>query len=546
MSDDLERDRPAPSAGGAEDILQLTELYCQGRLSDREKHRFEQLLNDSEQARLQYLSYMSIHARLMELNRPVGRPMGVIPLDEGRGVAGLPAFFQRVPVSAVAAIGLLCIGLIGGSAWYIAKSRDGNLAGRVAPGQLPLVADVTQTLGVVTGPQSAKLESQLRVGQSIVLEAGLVELQLNTGPTLLLEGPASFQLAADGSANLASGKLFIDTKGAELLITTPNVRMLNIGTRYGLNAAADRLGVHVFEGSVELEGITDDSLSAQLTEGNAVEIVRRDGRLVSRSIEAQPDAFVQSFGDLAGYYRWLVKRDVFANDPDLVCYYSFDEKSTADGRVVNHAASTGSALDLVVPSTTGNQGPYWVDGRWWQKRAIEFTGDDQPVLLPADPRLAINGDLTVMWWMNAKQIQIREVHIVVVSRGADGESSAANFPYSFGFSSGAYWALHESGNGTDHTFCPVALVDHSRWAHVAFVRDAVNKTYTIYADGKIVTQAPYETNPDGGDSPEVRTALAQAGTKRTELFQGAVDEVMIFRRALSADEVLKIYENGRP
>jgi hypothetical protein len=546
MSERTTRSDRADDSHEPDEVVRLAEMYCQGLLTGEEKTRFEELLSASEQARLKYLSYMSIHARLMELNRPVGRQSAAARMRGDPAPTIFSGVFRGVPVSAVAAAGLVILALVSGGTWYYAKSRGGNLANQVAAGQRAMLAEVTNSLGVVTVEPDATLASQFRAGQPIALKSGLVELRLDTGPVLLLEGPASFQLDEDGSATLASGKLLVDTKGAKLVVNTFGVRAINTGTRYGLNSTGDSLAVHVFEGTVQLEGANDDDFAMQLTEGNAAEIVRRGTRLGSRSIEARPDAFIQSFGNLTGYYRWLVQRDVFASDPDLVCYYSFDEKSLADGRIANRASLTGAALDLVVPAANGDEGPYWVDGRWPQKGALEFTGNDQPVLLPADPRLAIDDDLTVTWWMNANQVQVRELRIVVVSRGANGESRAANFLYSFGFSSGAYLAMHESGDGKDHTFCPVALVDHSRWAHVAFVRDSVIKTYTIYANGKMVTQSPYEANPDGGDSPEVRTAIAQAGSKRTEQFQGTVDEVMIFRRALAADEVSTIYEAGRP
>lgn len=78
------------------------------------------------------------------------------------------------------------------------------------------------------------------------------------------------------------------------------------------------------------------------------------------------------------------------------------------------------------------------------------------------------------------------------------------------------------------------------WTHIAMTYDG--KTVLLYANGEIIGQAFYSGNISGTDEPfNIGGRAVDEGTGR---FNGLIDEVQVFNRALSPVEIKAIFEAG--
>ena len=81
-----------------------------------------------------------------------------------------------------------------------------------------------------------------------------------------------------------------------------------------------------------------------------------------------------------------------------------------------------------------------------------------------------------------------------------------------------------------------AYLKSNQWMHVAFTYDG--KAKRAYVDGQLVGELAFSATPT--DSTD---ALYFGARGATYGFVGALDEIRLYNRALSADEITKLYTN---
>ena len=89
--------------------------------------------------------------------------------------------------------------------------------------------------------------------------------------------------------------------------------------------------------------------------------------------------------------------------------------------------------------------------------------------------------------------------------------------------------------------------DFGRWLHLAVVYETVAKRIDFYADGRLVNSKPTTDDTELVLGPcELGHWAASEHPLPVRNFQGCIDELMIFRRALTAVEVKDMCEEGKP
>jgi hypothetical protein len=203
---------------------------------------------------------------------------------------------------------------------------------------------------------------------------------------------------------------------------------------------------------------------------------------------------------------------------DGVASYPLDEGS---GTVAHDAAGDHDAT-LV-------NGPVWTAGH--AGSALSFDGSDQY----ADTGAAIldtTGNYSVSAWV---RLDRRGSFATAVSQ--DGDTNSAFFlQYSgqddrFAFSFAGVRALAPSAPQT------------GQWYHLVGVRDAASGTLTLYVDGVRAGTA----GACLGDASTGHTVIGRAryGGNPVDYWPGTIDQVHLFDRALSADDVARLYASGR-
>ena len=210
----------------------------------------------------------------------------------------------------------------------------------------------------------------------------------------------------------------------------------------------------------------------------------------------------------------------------LIAYWSFDEK-TISGKDVkdviggNHGVLNGNPKS--VPGKVGG--------------ALQFDGTNS-VDVEGTEDLNFNGkdEMTVMAWVNSGDDDDPVQGIVA---GCCGTIVAQRDATS--------WALRYDGRnpGTEIEFIVqpgwqgdggfgVSKFPKGEWHHIVAIVDS-NKVY-IYVDGEMAIEGNY-SGPMSSVSSEVDIGHASDGG-----FIGIIDEVAIYNRALSADEIKKNFK----
>jgi concanavalin A-like lectin/glucanase superfamily protein/FecR-like protein len=309
----------------------------------------------------------------------------------------------------------------------------------------------------------------------------------------------------------------------------------------------------------------------------------------------------------SSYERWLAYSYQLRRDPDLVAYYTFDNLAEAPKCLLNRSY-LGSGLDGILGagvsstdagvspiaagvspiaagvspiaadvsstdagvSSTGARVitniPFWTTGRWPQKGALAFdTLNHSRIALPssADDPLDFSGGgktakpFTVAAWICAANPGS------VVSKGP---ALAEQFAIDVDLSNHLRAWIRDTESDPDH---PVAVIDNSvtldgaRWVNLAMTYDPSARSVRLYIDGALVGEniarsgILVQTVEPVRIGAHLKPINAQAGSKNrspfmgngkaeSSTFGGRIDELSIFRRAISADQVKEMYESGRP
>jgi len=211
------------------------------------------------------------------------------------------------------------------------------------------------------------------------------------------------------------------------------------------------------------------------------------------------------------------------NVQGIVGFWHMDEPqwTGATGEVkdetgVNHGIAHGGA-------TTTSDAKYG--------RAGYFAGGDDYVEVPYNDSLNTKA-ITVELWYKADSLEDWDV---LVARGLWG----AQKPFLLGFGSNKQlWSKVVTTDGDSATYWGVYGVTNE-WTHVAFTYDAINgmKTY-VNAESKNTADA-------AGDIDCSYTTRLTIGTpdNLASFFNGRIDELRIWERALTPTEIKILYKN---
>ncbi len=136
--------------------------------------------------------------------------------------------------------------------------------------------------------------------ERMTLDAGTVELQMQSGAIVGLEGPATFALRDGNHLALTSGKVaaFVPPSAKGFTISTPTSRVVDLGTRFGVVTDGRLSQAHVFEGSVDVAAISAPQ-AVRITAGSAIRI---EGSLL-QPISVDEDAFPPTLRRVEGLQR---------------------------------------------------------------------------------------------------------------------------------------------------------------------------------------------------------------------------------------------------
>jgi Concanavalin A-like lectin/glucanases superfamily len=522
---------------------------CHGMASDEQMRSLNKLLRTSPAARDEYLLRVELHARLAsdpdlfvsgstESNDAAVASFG--SRSTGNIIPFLPRAFSRRPMMtwAISLAACFLILAAAGLNWFRHHSSRRPTSIAVA------------VLSYAVKAQWASASDARAAGGALEpgwlrLKSGLVQVTFYSGARMAIEGPAQVQLISPGEAFCKSGRVMavVPPQARGFSVGSPQMKVTDLGTEFGLDVEAAASAVHVFKGNVEYQVAA--AMNQNLKAGEA-SVVNQAG--VTRLMPANPEAFANLFdlqrrwqAMLARRYEdWRAANARRNQDPSLLARFDFEDV-TASGWTLHNVATDGSSVPE--GAVVGCQ---VTEGRWPGKPALAFRSPSDRV------RFTVPGEfraLTFSAWVNVQGLD-RQFNSLFMCDGFDAGK--------------IHWQICNDGvldMGVQgprvrdvQIFMSPAVVGFNQfgqWLHLAAVLDGEHRQMVHYVNGVAVSRHTLTLAPPcrlgagelGNWNPG---EIANKPPFLIRHFSGAMDEFAIFSRALSDAEILKLYSEGKP
>ncbi|HEY7429019.1 MAG TPA: FecR domain-containing protein [Gemmataceae bacterium] len=241
----------------------LIEEYLDGSLDENGMQELEGYLCRDEAARQYFVRYAHLHTDLQlemrarqaakralqhietlaEIEKPTASPRTP---SSGRLDPGPLRYYSRKRLA------LACLGAVAGlmialGFWWLVERRS-----------FPSAPEANATIAWLVNAQDCTWsgpgpKGNLQAGRVLQIERGLAEIHFQCGARVVLEGPCILELISSKSARLTSGKLTARVPEAAIgfEILSPQGKVIDLGTEFGVHAANGTTDVYVFQGQIE-------------------------------------------------------------------------------------------------------------------------------------------------------------------------------------------------------------------------------------------------------------------------------------------------------
>ncbi|RLI98258.1 MAG: hypothetical protein DRO99_01145, partial [Candidatus Aenigmatarchaeota archaeon] len=213
-------------------------------------------------------------------------------------------------------------------------------------------------------------------------------------------------------------------------------------------------------------------------------------------------------------------------------YWRFEDNVNGTGQTVTDETGSNDG------TTTGDT-DCTVDG--WMNRGCSFDGLDDYITMgdPADGSLDFGtGSFTVASWF--KSSESTDSGTIITKGGTSSSSRGYRIRLN---SNGAIWVAASGGDGINRPDCSIGSgYNDGRWHHVAGVYERNDDEIIVYADGSYLGVC--DISSISGQSLDTGSNFNIGTYGSGQWFNGTIDEVGIWDRALSSDEVKQLYHLG--
>ena len=268
-----------------------------------------------------------------------------------------------------------------------------------------------------------------------------------------------------------------------------------------------------------------------------------DVRIYNRALSAAEVANLYNIGKA----KANVSNAVISNG--LVGYWTFDGATTT-----RSSATAGITGDLSGNFNTGtltnmNRATSPAIGKIGQ--GLKFDGVDDYVSAPDSASLSITGDMSVFNWVNFTSTPTSGNRMSMVTKYEDvTPANKRTFDFSLYNNSGTMSlrliyspdGVYSASNDAVVAWTPSA----STWYNVGFIFNATTKVVKFYVNG--VQQGSDYTGAASSLYDSIYNfglGAKNVGTTPLLFLDGKLDDVRIYNRALSAGEVLNLYNSGK-
>lgn len=386
--------------------------------------------------------------------------------------------------------------------------------------------------------------------ETITLESGMAEIQFFSGAVMTLKGPSEITLQSAWEATCLDGNIRMRVPPAArgFKLNTDSSQIIDLGTEFGLQVRDGESNVEVFEGEIAVTHEGEDQ--GVLEEGHALGM-KTDGPAAVTALGsiAYPTSMSSSAAiskSRDGFAQWQAYREYLREDSRLLAYYTFEDgndRGLTPSLTTPRNSDLDGAIILAEP----------VAGRWsGLKPALEFRRPGARV------RVNIPGEFQAFTFASWVRID-----------GLNHEYSA--FFMGDGYENGEpHWQIRNDGkvmlsvmvhqdlphprhpeSRFHHVYLSPQIWDISmsgQWIHLAATMDPEKREVCHYLNGEQVSK---ETITDEFFVEKFRIGNGEIGNwgqpfRKDPSFairnlNGRMDEMAIFKAALSAGEIQNLY-----
>lgn len=387
--------------------------------------------------------------------------------------------------------------------------------------QAPVATLVTDVDAVLLCDGQPCKGTELQVGK-YQLDRGLLHLQFDDGVMVYVEAPARFDVVSENRVMLHGGRLSarVPPEGVGFTVETPEAEVVDFGTEFSVDVGGGASEVHVFDGLVRVHpgasNQRDASRSLDLQASQAVRIT--EGAAEPEGISIATDRFIRNFDEPRLSYARAVKRLA-----PLVHY----RMPIRDRGLVSEPPEYSG----IVLTGEGKRPPHargvFVGGSL--RVGADSTGRGGRVDSP--PALT-TGQLSLVVFV---YLEAPAHSAMVATNLNDGQG---NFGLSL-HKNGSLQAVIRSSDGKVNTLAGGSVLPLETWRHVVVTADG--EQFQVYEDGDLVASAPCEALA-ASDSENVWFGT---DARATQVWDGRIDELALFDRALTAAEIAALYRTAQ-
>ena len=477
-------------------------------------------------------------------------------------------------------------------------SDAGNPVAMLAhPPAAPIVGQITGMADCKWSVDSGhnNLKSSVALGDRLAIRSGLLEITYNSGAKVILQGPVTYEVESAAGGYLAIGKLTarLEKKENELpspacgrggggeggqnspavnrlsssihhpsfsiqhsfVVRTPMAIVTDLGTEFGVEVGekGDTTS-HVFRGKVSLTPLNRGHTERRddvILEANQSACVK----IPSDGSHSRPEV-LRSSDSSARFVRSMpasIKQQVKASEAyaDLVLslhpavYYRMEPPAPSENALRVFDSAAGGHHGLIGFDQNAFKDADYATGRFGA--ALRFRGPMvRDHVIVRDYPKAENDELSVSVW------------IMSLGRPTKYATIAANWGNISGqFNLGVLDPGYELKIEIAQRNGSVVVLGEKKeeflamgvWQHIAFVADG--KMLRLYRNGGVVAAGPCN-----GVSPQPPMKSLGIGCKTNDLgtqvdgiwpsyWNGRIDELAIFNRAISVEEMQQLYQGGK-
>lgn len=505
-------------------LEQLTDAHFRGELSSDEKAEFATLLDSSNESRkdfVQLAHFETALTRIYKIDSSSTNYLSVFGAKKPRKL------FQWAPWCVAAACLLLAF-----RPHAIDSPTETELASS-SISSLAITALLVNQAGAKFSVARAPDDVEFGPGK-YELDEGAIHLRFANGVDLVMEAPAKIEIRDLLHSRLHYGTVrAIVPPGAKgFTIATRDVNFEDIGTEFGLHVEQEtEVGsLHVFDGQVNVRRSKSNKLLTSVLGGQAVEC--RDGQ--PKSVDTlRPETFPTPDG--IGFRRWQADTEELLRDPDLIAFFPFTNNAQNPSLLRNLKIGDQIVGDGRIDSAR------WVSGRWHGKEALLFDRDSDFA------EFKVRGEfeeLTIAAWVYINRRDHPLTAIVDSNGWEDGDVHLQVNRHGYPYVDICETIPRHAGNNT-HWHKP--QVANGTWAHLATSISSRQQVARVYANGKLVNERPVREN--GRIRPgvcRIGNWLAVGEFAPVRSLNGRIDELAIWKRALSEEEISAEATRGRP